>query len=230
MSGDIETNPGPVTNYSQGFKICHWNLNSLPTDNFIKIPHLEAYAISHNIDIFCLSETFLNSSYSNNDTRLHLHGYSLIRADHPSDLKRGGVCIYYKEHLPLICKPNLTPLDECLVCELKIGNKKCFISVLYRSPSQSLEEFERFKNGWVNTKINLKIYYLPLYERLVWDYSKAELTNIRKSLSQINWHNALKNLNVNDQVEYLSSCILNVFSNFVPNKTITCRDKDPLRK
>ena len=76
-------------------------------------------------------------------------------------------------------------------------------------------------------KINLNIYYPPPYERLVWDYSKAELTNIRKSLSQINWHNALKHLNVNDQVEYLSSCILNVFSNFVPNKTITCRDIDP---
>ena len=91
---------------------------------------VEAYAISHNIDIFCLSKTFLNSSYSNNDTRLHLHGYSLIRADHASDLKRDGVCIYYKEHLPLICKPNLTPLDECLVCELKIGNKKCFTDPL----------------------------------------------------------------------------------------------------
>ena len=26
-----------------------------------------------------------------------------------------------------------------------------------------------------------------------------------------------------------SCCILNVFSNFVPNKTITCRDKEPLR-
>ena len=75
--------------------------------------------------------------------------------------------------------------------------------------------------------IYAKIYYPPPYERLVWDYSKAELTNIKKSLSQINWHNALKDLNVNDQVEYLSSCILNVFSNFVPNKTITCRDKDP---
>ena len=23
LSGDIETNPGPVTNFSQGFKICH---------------------------------------------------------------------------------------------------------------------------------------------------------------------------------------------------------------
>ena len=44
LSGDIEKNPGPITNYSQGFKICHWNLNSIPTDNFVKIPILEAYA------------------------------------------------------------------------------------------------------------------------------------------------------------------------------------------
>ena len=128
---------------------------SLPTDNFIKIPLLEAYAISHNIDIICLSETFLNASYSNNDTTLHLHRYSLMRADHPRDLKRCRVCIYYKVHLSLICKPNLTPLDECLVCQLKIGNKKYFITVLYRSPSQTVEEFERFKNGWVNTILNI---------------------------------------------------------------------------
>ena len=87
--------------------------------------------------------------------------------------------------------------------------------------------FPRCHRQIIYAKINLKIYYPPPYERLVWDYSKAELTNIRKSLSQINWHNALKDLNVIDQVEYLSSCILNVFSNFVPNKTITCRDKDP---
>ena len=79
----------------------------------------------------------------------------------------------------------------------------------------------------IYSNINLKIYYPPAYERLVWDYSKAELTNIIKSLSQINWHNALNDLNVNDQVEYLSGCILNIFSNFVSNKTITCREKDP---
>ena len=78
MSGDIETNPGPVTNYSQGFKICHWNLNSLPTETFVKIPHLEAYAISHNIDIICLSETFLDSSYSSDDRRLNLSGYLML--------------------------------------------------------------------------------------------------------------------------------------------------------
>ena len=62
LSGNIETNPGPVTNFSQDLKICHWNLNSLPSDNFVKVPHLNA--ITHNIDIICLSETFLDPSYS----------------------------------------------------------------------------------------------------------------------------------------------------------------------
>ena len=156
LKGDIEINPGLVTNYSQGCKICNLNLNSLPTDNFIKIPHFEADAISHNIDIICLPETFLNSYFLLKHIRLHLHGYSLMHADHHRDLRRGGVCIYYKEQFPLICKPNLTPLnDKCLVCELKIVNKKCFITVLYIAHSQSFEEFERFKNGWVNTTLNI---------------------------------------------------------------------------
>ena len=155
LSGDVETNPGPVTNYSKGFKICHWNLNSIPTENFIKILLLEAYALTHNFDIICLSETFLDCTYLHNDPRLSLPGCSLIRADHPMNLKRGGVCIYYKEHLPLICKSILTPLDESLVCELRCGNKKCFISVLYRSPSQSLDEFEKFKTGWEQTILNI---------------------------------------------------------------------------
>ena len=96
LSGDIETNPGPITNYAQGFKICHWNLNNIATENFVKIPLLEAYAITHNFDIVCLSETFLDSSYSNGDPRLQLSGYSLVRADHPLDTKRGWFCIYYK--------------------------------------------------------------------------------------------------------------------------------------
>ena len=155
LSGDIETNPGPVTNFSQGFKICHWNLNSIPTDNFVKVPLIEVYALTHNLDIICLSETFLDSSYSNDDPKIQISVYSLLRADHPMNIKRGGVCIYYKEHIPLICKQKLTSLDECLVCELKIGNKKCFITVIYRSPSQSHEEFGRFKTGWENTILNI---------------------------------------------------------------------------
>ena len=87
--------------------------------------------------------------------------------------------------------------------------------------------FPRGHQQFIYAKVNLKINYPPPYDRLVSDYSKAELTDISKNFSQINWNNYLKDLNVNDQVEYLSRCILNVFYNFFLNKTITCRDKEP---
>ena len=89
------------------------------------------------------------------DPRLSLDGYSLLRADHPSDTKRGGVCILYKNHLPLIQKLGMSSLNECLVCELKVGRKKCFITTLYRSPSQSIEEFNNFKSNLEQTVINI---------------------------------------------------------------------------
>ena len=39
MSGDVEVNPGPKHNscQSQGFSICHWNLNSLIAHSFVKV-------------------------------------------------------------------------------------------------------------------------------------------------------------------------------------------------
>ena len=65
-------------------------------------------------------ETFLNSSIETNDDRISIDGYNLIRADHPSDSKRGGVCIYYKEHIPLIKRDDICTLDNCLVTEIRL--------------------------------------------------------------------------------------------------------------
>ena len=99
----------------------------------------------HKFDIICLSVTFLNDTYKDND--LNLNGYSLLRADHPSNAKRGGVCIYYKENLPL--KLISTPyLNESLLCEVTIGSKKCIIGTVYRSPSQNSDEFESFLSNF----------------------------------------------------------------------------------
>ena len=67
-----------------------------------------------------------------------------MRPDHPNNTKRGGVCIYYKEHLPIIKRNDLCQLHECLVTELRIGKKKCFFTRLYRSPSHTTGEFEDF--------------------------------------------------------------------------------------
>ena len=92
LSGDIELNPGDK--HHSNLKVCYWNLNSLQAHNFAKVSSLRAYNTLHKFDIICLSETYLDSSISSNDPELLLDGYELIRADHPMNLKRGGVCIY----------------------------------------------------------------------------------------------------------------------------------------
>ena len=51
--------------------------------------------------MICLSETYLDSSYADDDTRLNLKDFNLIRADNPYNRKRGGVSIYLKEHLAM---------------------------------------------------------------------------------------------------------------------------------
>ena len=76
-----------------------------------------------------------------------LDGYNLIWSDHPSNTKRGGVCIYYKDSLA-VRLVDITSLLECLVYEVTIQNKKGCIAVMYRSPNQSSMELESFLSGF----------------------------------------------------------------------------------
>ena len=151
LSGDIKTNPGPTPSSVQCFSICHWNLNSITAHNFAKLSLLTAYNLVHSFDIIFLSETYLNSETPPNDTRLELPDYNLFRSDHPSNDKRGDICIYYKSTLPLRIL-NISNLDECINFEVSIANKICRFIHLYRSPSQKQDEFQEFKS---NLEMNL---------------------------------------------------------------------------
>ena len=81
---------------------------------------------------------------------MEISGYTLIRSDHPSNTKRGGVYLYYKNNLPQRVI-NIGYLNECLTLELKVGDKTCNFVVLYRSPSQSQDEFETFSDNFEMT-------------------------------------------------------------------------------
>ena len=83
---------------------CHWNLNELTAHDSSKISLLQAYIIQHNYGIICLAETFRNSSILSDNKRITIDRHNLIRSDHSRDAKKRGVCIYYKEHTPLILR------------------------------------------------------------------------------------------------------------------------------
>ena len=258
----------------------------------------------------------MNSSIQSVDDKIKIDGYNLIRSDHPSDLKRGGVCIYYKEHVPLIKCDDLCTLDNCLVTEIHSQNEKCFFSCIYRSPSQNRDEFENFclkfdlllnkindefplrsvitgdfnarcsrwwKNNITNLtgeeidtltssagyaqimykpthilnnsmscidlifctnkniisnhgvdvsifdkchhniifgKINICIPLPPIVVSELWDYSKANVEHIKKAISNFNWHNAFKDLSVDEKVVLLNETLLNIFRNYIPIKKL----------
>ena len=98
--GDIETNPG--LKKSSAIKFFPWNLNGLTAHDFVQVSLIEASITMHNFDIACLSATFLDSNISHNEECINISGYSLLRVNHPNSIKRGGVCLYFKESLPLI--------------------------------------------------------------------------------------------------------------------------------
>ena len=124
---------------------CHWNLNGLTARRNIKILLLQVYVTQYNCYIICLSETYLTSYIQNDDDRIKIDGYNLIRSDHPSDSKKGGVCIYYKEQISLIKRDDICTLGNCLLTEIRSQNEKCFLTCFfYHSPSQSNDEFENF--------------------------------------------------------------------------------------
>ena len=85
--GDVESNPGPIKQHQISF--CHWNLNGLVAHNFSKVSVLQAISVSKNNDIICPFETFLDPSIDLLDERITIEGYSLLRADHLGNKKRG---------------------------------------------------------------------------------------------------------------------------------------------
>ena len=319
--GDIELNPGPRKFKNSSLSVCHWNLNSLCAHNFSKVTQLKAYNSLYKHDFVCLSETYLDSSIT--DEEVKIKDYKLIGADHPDHIKRGGVCIYHNESLP-VQEIKLSYFKKALLLEMDYNNTKVLISAIYRSPNQNKSEFDLFlanleqllgeinkrkpylsiitgdfnarssswwsedintteglnlfsltsSNGFyqlinepthiqgssascidliftnqenlsvncgvhaslhpnchhqiVHSSFNLNIYYPPPYQRLIWDYNKADASNIRKALDSVNWERLFSGYNINEQVAEFNEVLLNIFRNYVPNKYITIDDKDPV--
>ena len=221
--------------------------------------------------------------------------------DHPSNTKHRVVCLHYKCSLPLKVI-DISYLQECINFEVKIGDKTCNFLSLYRSPSQTRDEFENFiknvglnlehianKNpflivvlvdfnarmqGWYQNdittfegcKIDIATSQFGLSQiikepthilsnsascidsiftsqpNLVMHSSvnpslhpnchhqifsrKFNLTVfylIKRAIELFDWEKSLSNLDVNKQVSVFNETIMNIFENFIPHKTITCR-------
>ena len=66
---------------------------------FIQVSLLPAYVAIKKFDVVCLLETYLDSPGLSDNENFNLPNHNVVRADHPSNTKKGGVCIYFKNSL-----------------------------------------------------------------------------------------------------------------------------------
>ena len=154
ISGDVLPHLGP--SYGNSLKFCHWNLDSIAVNDFIKISLIEAYNSVCNYDLIALSEIYLDSSITNESISLIGFSKDIFRCDHPDDVKRGGVCLFCKDNLAIKQRKDLQVMDECIISEITIGRKKVFLVMVYRSPSQNAESFHSFLDKLETTIQTLK--------------------------------------------------------------------------
>ena len=129
--GDIEPNSGPINIKKNSIFVCHWNLNSLSAHNFSKLTQLKAYNSPYKYDFLCLSKTYLDSSIP--DSLLNIEGYNLVCTGYPDNIKRGGVCIYYKESFT-VGVTNLSYINEAILLELDYNNKNSICNLSFPQP------------------------------------------------------------------------------------------------
>ena len=77
----------------------------------------------------------LTENISNED--IFINGFSTdpFRSDKASNIRNGGVCLYFKEFLPIKERFDLEILPETIVAEIKLNRKKVFIVLSYCHPN-----------------------------------------------------------------------------------------------
>ena len=134
--GTIESNPGP-----NHLKFATWNVDSLLTREGSKKSMIEGLDSCHKFDIIGLCETYFTDKTADSDIVINGFSEKPFRADcKNADIDarpRGGVCLYFKEHLPIVNRPDLVLTNETIISEIRLGRKKIFLILSYRPPSMN---------------------------------------------------------------------------------------------
>ena len=121
-----------------------WNLDSLPARDYARIPLIESFQATYKFDVFGICESALTAEIANENILIEGFSPDPIRADKADDTRNGGVCLYFREDLPIKSRPDLAILPETIVAEIKIKRKKIFFLLSYRHPNIPIAEFRDY--------------------------------------------------------------------------------------
>ena len=92
-----------------------------------------------------------------------------------------------------------------------VNNSISCIDLLFRTNQNTISNygvdvsiFDKCQHNIIIGKININVTLPPVYVREVWDYSQANVKNIKKAISNFNWIKAFENLSIDEKVEHLN--------------------------
>ena len=101
------------------------------------------FVISNNIDVFTVSESWLNTTVKN--AEIEIEGYKLIRLDRLHK-KSGGVCVYIRSNFKTLLLKDLSFIADSNFHQLWILQhkklKSLIICIVYRPPDSALDCFD----------------------------------------------------------------------------------------
>ena len=114
---------------------------------YARIPLIETFQATYDFDIFAICESSLNNSISDQDILINGFSPDPFRTDKPVNSRNGGVCLYFKENLPIKQRSDLEMLPKAIVAEVKLNRKKKSIVLSYCHPSSSSNEFDEYTDA-----------------------------------------------------------------------------------
>ena len=120
--------------------------------------------------------------------------------------------IIYTNH----CKPtqvinNSLPCSDLIFCTNQMVISKYVVD-------SSI--FGKCHHNFIYGKVNIPVPFQPKYVREVWDYSNADVQNIKKSIENFNGGKDLESFSIDSKVDLLNKRLLNIFWNHISNKKI----------
>jgi hypothetical protein len=139
-------NPGPPQNLT--LNVGHINARSL--NNEEKFDEICSIVYDLNLDIFSVTETWLNSSIPSDS--LNIQGFSpIIRLDRQGNRRAGGIALYLSSDIAFKRRTDLEIFElELLFVEFKIRNINFVCGVCYRPPNYSVHLNSEFINHLQN--------------------------------------------------------------------------------
>ena len=111
---------------------------------------------------------------------------------------------------------------------------KDFIDLIFTNQPSLVVDFEAHPSLYPNChhqivycKLDYKIVYPPPFQRRVWDFKRSKTDSIRKGIKMVDWHFMFMDKTVHEQATTFKTILMNIFSNYIPDKYRIIDDKDP---